>query len=130
MNAHFVVGTVAIVKDKAGRVLVTCHTYRGRRPWGLPGGWVKRGEDPADTIVREIREETGLEVEVTGLAAVQRERPQHLTVIYTARVTGGEFRASAEVIEAQFVEPGDWPAGMREDHQALVAAVAKRREVS
>jgi ADP-ribose pyrophosphatase YjhB (NUDIX family) len=51
----------------AGRVLL------GRRAhgpwhglWGSPGGFCELGEHPADTVVREVREETGLDVEVTG----------------------------------------------------------------
>ena len=34
--------------------------------WGAPGGFVERGEHPSETVVREVREETGLDVEITG----------------------------------------------------------------
>jgi len=120
LNAHFIIGAVAIVRDGDGRVLLARHTYRRRVPWALPGGWVRRGEDPAETIVREILEETGLRVDVIGPLAVQQEGPAHLTVIYAARAAGGVFRPSAEVSDARFVSPGDWPAGLREDHRALI----------
>lgn len=123
LNAHFIIGTVAIIWDDEGRVLLACHTYRRRAPWSLPGGWVRRGEDPKDTIVREIREETGLEIEVSGVLAVQRETRRHLTLVYGARLTGGRFGPSDEVSEVRFVPPGDWPPGMRKDHQTLIASI-------
>jgi ADP-ribose pyrophosphatase YjhB (NUDIX family) len=120
LNAHFVVGAVAIIKDADGRVLVARHTYRRRTPWALPGGWVRRDEDPADTIVRELREETGLTVAVIAPLTVQRESARHLTIVYAARLTGGRLRPSSEVSEVRFVAPGAWPAGMRPDHRALI----------
>ena len=129
LNAHFIVGTVAIIQDDDGRVLLARHTYRRSSPWALPGGWVRRGEDPGDTIVREIAEETGLTVDVLSPLTVQRESPHHFTVVYAARVTGGTFRPSVEVSEVQFVMPGAWPLGLREDHRALIERFAIRRAV-
>jgi 8-oxo-dGTP diphosphatase len=119
-NAHFVVGAVAIIQDGEGRVLLARHTYRRRAPWALPGGWVRRGEDPAETVVRELREETGLSVTVLSPLAVQRESARHLTVVYAARLTGGRLRPSSEVSEVRFVAPGAWPPGLRADHRDLI----------
>lgn len=119
-NTHFVVGSVAVVRDGDGRILVARHTYLRRTPWGLPGGWVRRGENPADAIVRELREETALDVEITHPLTVRLDSPAHLTVVYAARLIGGSFRPSAEVSEVQFIERGAWPQGLREDHRALI----------
>lgn len=127
LNAHFIVGAVAIVADDDGRVLLACHTYRRRAPWALPGGWVRRGEDPSDTIVRELAEETGLRVEVLGPVTVQRESPRHLTIVYAARMTGGTLRPSVEVSDVRFVAPGACPVGLRDDHRALIEQFARRR---
>jgi 8-oxo-dGTP diphosphatase len=123
-NTHFVVGTAALVRDGNGRVLLARHTYRRRVPWGLLGGWVHRGESPAEAVVREVHEETALDVEVTHLIAVQSESPAHLTVVYGARLIGGTFRPSAEVSEVQFFERGAWPEGLRNDHRELIERFA------
>jgi len=125
LKAHFVVGTVAIIDDADSRVLLARHTYRRSSPWALPGGWVRRGEDPAETIAREILEETGLTINVLGPLTVQREGPRHLTIVYAARVIGGTFRPSDEVSEVQSVVPGAWPVGLRDDHRSLIERFAR-----
>ena len=124
-NAHYIVGTVAIVRDPDGRVLVGRHTYRSRAPWGLPGGWVRRDENPARAVVREILEETGLHVEVQVPLTVQLDSPIHLTVIYEARLSGGAFRPSREVSAIKFVAPGESLSGLREDHRQIIERFAR-----
>ena len=123
-NARFIVGAVAVVRDGQGRTLIARHTYRRSAPWALPGGWVRRGEDPGQAVVREVLEETGLRIEVIAPLVIQRERAAHLVVIYAARLVAGTFRPSEEVSEIRFVDPGAFPPGVREDHRAVIAAVA------
>ncbi|GHG93320.1 hypothetical protein GCM10018780_15680 [Streptomyces lanatus] len=75
--------------------------------WVLPGGGMEHGEDPYDTVVREVEEETGYRVEPTGLLgvdSVRRTVPGRLggqvdhhgvALVYEARITGGELRYEA-----------------------------------
>lgn len=127
LNAHFIVGAVAIIQDQDDRVLLARHTYRRSLPWALPGGWVRRGEDQATRSCGRFTEETDLTVEVIGPLTVQREGPRHLTIVYAAHVRGGAFRSSAEVSEVRFAAPGDWPVGLRDDHKALIDRFAVHR---
>ncbi|MEU7659332.1 NUDIX hydrolase [Streptomyces lincolnensis] len=76
----------------------------GPPEWVLPGGGMDHGEDPHDTVVREVAEETGYRIEVTGLLGIRsshRVFPRRLRrsvdhhgvgIVYEARVTGGELR--------------------------------------
>ncbi|MFJ2826834.1 NUDIX hydrolase [Streptomyces sp. NPDC087263] len=76
----------------------------GTPEWMLPGGGMDHGEDPYDTVVREVEEETGYVFEATGLLGVdsfRRQIPRRLGVIadhhalrlvYEGRITGGELR--------------------------------------
>lgn len=90
-----------VVRD--GQVLLTRNSPLGPRPgaWTLPGGGVEHGESPADAVVREVGEETGLRAEVgrllgvhdehfTGTAPSGREEDFHgVHVLYEASITAG-----------------------------------------
>ncbi|GHB23349.1 hypothetical protein GCM10010377_11790 [Streptomyces viridiviolaceus] len=88
-----------------GQVLLARSPGPGGVPeWVLPGGGMEHGEDPHDTVVREVAEETGYRVEVTALLGVDslrltrparfgRSMDHHgVRILYEARVTGGELR--------------------------------------
>jgi ADP-ribose pyrophosphatase YjhB (NUDIX family) len=111
------VGTTAVVVDDQGRVLLQRRSDDGL--WGLPGGWLDPGETPEQGIVREVREETGLDIEVLRLAAVFSKLAQlpsgpHSMVglTYLARATGGELRPDHEALEVAWRDP----AGISEWH--------------
>jgi ADP-ribose pyrophosphatase YjhB (NUDIX family) len=105
------IAVAAIVYDAAGRVLLV---ERGRPPgvglWSVPGGKVELAETLAQAVTREVREETGLVVEVGALACVvERMGDDHHYVIldYVARVIGGELSAGSDVRAAKFVDEGE-----------------------
>ena len=59
----------AIIVDPAGRVLL-CQQSQGHRLWGLPGGRIRTGESPIHAAVRDVREETGTDVEIIDLVGL------------------------------------------------------------
>jgi len=113
VTSKFLVGVLAVIFDEQGRVLLVEHTYRPDYPWGLPGGWLKRGEGAAEAIERELLEETGFVVRATRplLVGGDGERPR-LDLVFSCAYESGTFRPSAEVSEARFFAPGDLPAEM------------------
>jgi 8-oxo-dGTP pyrophosphatase MutT (NUDIX family) len=76
----------------------------GPPEWVLPGGGMEHGEDPHDTVLREVAEETGYRIEVTGLLGLHSSRrtfPRRfgravdhhgVRLVYEGMVTGGELR--------------------------------------
>jgi ADP-ribose pyrophosphatase YjhB (NUDIX family) len=112
-----VVATSAVITDTAGRVLLLRRTDSGN--WALPGGTMELGESLTQCAVREAREETGLDVEVTGLVGTYSD-PRHLiaysdgevrqqfNICYTAKVIGGELKPSDESTALEFVAPSDF----------------------
>lgn len=103
------------VFDPDGRILMVREVADGR--WTLPGGWIDVGESPAGAAVREVREETGYEVEVAKLAAVfDKHRhdhppaPNHAYIMFfLCRMLGGEAATSAETSEVGWFPQGDLP---------------------
>lgn len=98
------IGAYGVLGDDAGRVLLTRSSALSDvvGTWYLPGGGVEHGEAPADTVVREVAEETGLRVAVTGVRDVvsdvlaipaRGERLHTDRVLYDLRLLGGELRA-------------------------------------
>ena len=85
---------------RGGQVLLV---RRGTAPflgrWSLPGGRVEPGETPEQAVKREVREETGLDVDVGGEAG----RSPHATAYY-ANVVGGELRAGDDALQCEFVD--------------------------
>lgn len=82
------VGVCAVVEDSAGRILVVRHLCR-RQPWGLPGGFLRRGEPPASALQRELREELGVRSIVGQLIFAETdETGRHLTLYYRAFLSG------------------------------------------
>ena len=70
-----VVAVVAVVRNDRGEILLIERTDNGL--WALPGGAQEIGESVKDAVRREVREETGIEVEVTGLTGIYSD-PAHV----------------------------------------------------
>ena len=108
------VGAV-IVQD--GQVLIVKRKYDPLAgQWSLPGGGVELGETLEDSIVREMLEETGLEIEVGPVIEVfdritrdeQGEVRYHFVLVdYLCWPTGGLLTADSDVADVVFADPGD-----------------------
>ncbi|MDN5795875.1 MAG: NUDIX domain-containing protein [Intrasporangium sp.] len=107
---------VAVVTDNGGRVLLIHKTDNNL--WALPGGGHEIGESIAETVVREVKEETGYDVvveRVTGLYTNPRhvmayddgEVRQQFSIAFRAKVIGGEARTSSESKAVRWVDPAE-----------------------
>jgi len=106
-------GVAAVVMDDEGRVLLVHHTYR-RSPWNFPGGLVGRCEQPDAALVRELREELGLEATIGPLLyADNTTQRHHMSLYYHATVTGAP-RYNAELDGHRYVKPDELGTFMEE----------------
>ncbi len=102
----------ALIEDEEGRVLMV-KTHKWGHRWGIPGGKIERGESAAAALVREIREETGLDVAAPVFVMVQDcidsdefERPEHFLLLnYVARRISGEVVLNDEAEEFRWLTP-------------------------
>ena len=121
---------VGCITDDAGRLLLEHRVDNDL--WALPGGTHDFGESIVETVVREVREETGLDVEVTGLVGTYTD-PKHLiaytdgevrqqfTLSFRCRVLGGVLEKDSESQELRWVA--------REDLDALRIHPSMRKRI-
>lgn len=99
----------AIVRDPSDRILLVRRANDpGRGLWSIPGGRVEPGESDAAAVVREVREETGLDVVVDGLVGVvERPGPAGVTYVirdYLCTMTGGIPYAGDDASDVAWVD--------------------------
>jgi mutator protein MutT len=114
---HPLVGVGGVVIHR-NRVLLI---RRGGEPlkgeWSIPGGLIEVGEELADAVRRELKEETGLEVEPLALLETfdrifrdgHKVRYHFVIVDYACRLKGGALRPASDVSEARWVRREDLP---------------------
>jgi 8-oxo-dGTP pyrophosphatase MutT (NUDIX family) len=114
-----VVAVAVVVRDADGRVLLIRRADNGL--WALPGGAQEIGETTRRAAVREVREETGIPIEITGISGIYSD-PRHViayddgevrqefSIVFRGRPVGdGELRRSDESTEVAWVDPADVP---------------------
>ena len=133
---RFTVTAGVVVSDERGRVLLLRHRLRGGSGWGIPGGFIGKGEQPDEAVRREVREETGLELDGVELAFVRTLRhAQQVECIFRGRMRSaavGRQQPSFEVERAEWFERDALPPDLGADQRRLIERVlghgAKRVE--
>ena len=128
------VGADAAIVDDDGRLFLVRRADDGC--WGLVSGWVDTGEDPRDTVVRELREETGYEGVVDDLvgifarpASVEFGPHASIAVVYLCSLTGGSERLPPhEILEVAWHHVDDVDRWHKNHEHYARAALARRRE--
>ncbi len=121
---RFTVTAGAVVTDERGRVLLLRHVLRKGSGGGIPGGFITSGEQPDEAIRRELREETGLELDAVELAFVRSlRRARQVEIIFRGRMRA----AALERLEKGFeIDRAEWfardalPEGLGADQRRLI----------
>jgi 8-oxo-dGTP diphosphatase len=127
LQPKFTVGVVGVVFNPAGEVLLAEHVFHPLYPWGLPGGWINAGEQPYDAVIREIREELSLEVEITTLLLSEINLPGHLDVAYLCTTAGKVGAISAELLSYGWFKLSSLPPLLLFHQRAIQTALEFRK---
>src|ERR1044072_9094541 len=102
---RFAVTAGAVVSDEGGRVLLLRHLLRRGSGWGVPGGFLIKGEQPEEAVRRELREETGLELYSVELAFVRSlAHVRQIEVIFRCRMRAAALEGLQKSFEIDHAE--------------------------
>lgn len=116
-----------IINDQ-NKILV--QRRRQENAWGLPGGSFELGESAHEALRREIKEETGLEINIEKLLGVYTkyfhtypngDKTQSIVMTFICRVTGGELQSeNAETLELAYMAPENMPPLLFDDNRDAI----------
>lgn len=106
----------AVVIDQEGRILL--HRRDDNALWSIPGGAMEVGESIRQTVVREVKEETGLDVEPESIVGIYSnpghvieygdgEVRQQFSICFACKAVGGQLATSDESLEVGFFSPAE-----------------------
>lgn len=107
-----IVGVGALIVKNGKLLLIKRAAKPGQGRWSIPGGLVELGERVQDAVVREVKEECGLDIEVERLVDVfdsitrdekGRIQYQFVVVNFLAEIRGGTLKNADDVLEAKWV---------------------------
>ena len=134
LHARFGIGVTGVVRSADGQVLLLRHRFwPASSQWGFPGGFAKRGETFEETVIREVREETGLSVTVGPMLEFRMGDKYRVQAYYAATLAGGAdglVLDRGEILEARLFTLNDLPAAMPPMHRELARRVLRSGDAS
>jgi 8-oxo-dGTP diphosphatase len=120
-HARFAVTAGAIITDANGRVLLLKHRFRPGTGWGMPGGFIEKGEQPEEALRRELREEVGLELGKVKLFTTRAfKTPHQIEIVFQAQARGPTNQLNYEIQKAAWFSPGELPKELPQDQVELI----------
>ncbi len=123
----FRAGAFATITNERDEILL-CHR-RDLDLWNLPGGSVEAGESPCEAVVREVREETGVEADVVRLASVSwKPRRKEFLFQFVCRIVAGELCTTEESDAFQYFPLEELPERLSPAARHRILACSRSRE--
>ena len=118
----FTVSAAAIITNPKGEVLLLNHLLRPYSGWGLPGGFLTSFEQPEEAIRRELREETGIELDSLEMFRV-RTIGRHVEIMFRATSNSEATVRSREITELGWFHVNQLPDGLPESQKEIVQRI-------
>jgi ADP-ribose pyrophosphatase YjhB (NUDIX family) len=117
---RFTVTVAAMLFDDEEQILLLEHTFRADRGWGVPGGFIARGEQPETALRRELREEVSIELDEVRFLFTRTLRFGQVELYYRARVIGDPVVSSFEIKQAKWFPLSALPPELSKDQARLI----------
>jgi len=119
-EVHKLVVAVFVFLHKKGTILLVRQDY-GHQYWSLPGGVVEAGEAIDQAAVREVKEETGLDIHLRRVIGLYSKPGENaLAITFEGAALGGELRAGNEILDCRYFATDRFPVPVREHLQERV----------
>jgi 8-oxo-dGTP diphosphatase len=124
-HASFTVTAGALIFNDKGQVLLLKHRFRAGSGWGLPGGFLEKGEQPLDALKRELQEEIGLEVETAEIFRARSfKKPRQVEILFLCHSNADVTPRAMEIERAEWFSVESLPDGLPHDQRLLVERAA------
>ena len=124
-QTSFTVSAGVIVVNAERQVLLLNHVLRPKSGWGIPGGFLKANEQPAEAARREIFEETNLKISDVQLIEA-RTIKRHVEFIFSAATNDQALKLSREIFDARWFALYEIPAEInRQDRRLIERALSE-----
>jgi len=118
---RFTASVGAMIFDGQGQILLLEHVFRSDKGWGIPGGFISKGEQPEEALRRELREEIGIEIQdVELLFARTLPGPRQIEFCFRAKAIGCPEPCSFEIKSARWFAVDDLPIDLSKDQRRLI----------
>lgn len=116
----------AIIQNEQGQILLLKHVFRPGSGWGIPGGFISKGEQPENALRREMEEEIGLDIENLRLAFVHTLAPRnHVEIIFFADARNKAKIKSVEISEIGWFSIDDLPDSIHYEQLKVIKRALK-----
>ena len=127
---HFLVSVAVAIDNDDGEILLCDHVFRKGSSWGMPGGFLEKGEDPEDAIRREVREELGVELNDLSIVLARTYRTARLLeIVYRAKIDRAPEVSSVELRDIGWFGFDELPDVTR-DQRMLLMKIAEEVDSS
>lgn len=120
----FTASVAVIITNPEGKVLLLEHYLRPTSGWGIPGGFIDYGEQPETAIRRELREETGIELENLKMIRI-RTLGRHIEMIFRAESNDTAEVKSHEIKSLGWFALDEIPKEMSSSQKSIVKKVLR-----
>lgn len=129
IQPRYTVGVVGVVLNREQQVLIVEHVFHSHQPWGLPGGWVNRNEDPSIAVMRELREELELDILKTQVLIIEKTFHNHLDIAFLCKTDDTVGTISNELLDHQWLKIDNLPDIKNFHRRAIELAFASNQEI-